>query len=276
MLPLPKISIVTPSFNQADFVEATLRSVLRQQYPNLEYIVIDGGSTDGSVDIIRRYSDQLHYWVSEPDIGQSAAINKGFAHATGDILAWINSDDVLYPHTLHLIGTIFARYPEIAWLTGLGSNIDAEGNLLKTMPPSGRLSPFIRSGWYHGRLLGFIRQESTFWRRDLWLRERPLDEARAYGMDFDLWQHFAEHADLVTVQYPLAAFREHPSQKTGTITPYYREIGVRMPHQARVITVPARALFDLVTLPLTPRVTYHHPTGEWRFQPGPFFQPGIR
>src|SRR3954447_3859663 len=114
---LPKISVVTPSFNQAEYLEETLRSVLDQEYTNLEYIVIDGGSTDGSVDIIRRYEDRLAYWVSEPDQGQYDALNKGFARTTGEIMAWLNSDDKYLDWTFSSVAEAMSKLPEIEWLT---------------------------------------------------------------------------------------------------------------------------------------------------------------
>src|SRR5687767_5199473 len=108
--PLPVISLVTPSLNQASFLERAIRSVIEQNYPNLEYIVMDGGSTDGSVDIIEEYSDRLAYWVSEPDGGQSAAINAGWSRSSGNVLAWLNSDDYLLPGTLQWPGQFFADH----------------------------------------------------------------------------------------------------------------------------------------------------------------------
>jgi len=125
-----KISIVTPTYNQAEYIEATILSVLNQRYPNLEYIIIDGGSTDGTVDIIKKYADQLTYWCSEPDGGQYAAINKGFAHATGDVMAWLNSDDLYMPYTLHAVGSIMDSLEEVKWLsTSTPVGIDAQGSV---------------------------------------------------------------------------------------------------------------------------------------------------
>ncbi len=160
---LPIITIITPSYNQAAYLEATIRSVLEQDYPALRYIVMDGGSSDGSVDIIKRYADQLTYWVSEKDRGQSDAINKGFLYtASGErtstqneIMTWLNSDDVLLPGALKHVGEIFAKYPQIQWLAGQPANMDADGKHLKL----GRLKTghgrgFIRRGWYHGRRIG--------------------------------------------------------------------------------------------------------------------------
>ena len=131
---LPKVSIVTPSFNQASFLEQTLRSVLEQDYPNLEYIVIDGGSTDGSVEIINKYADQLAYWQSQPDQGQTDAINQGFAHATGEILAWLNSDDLLLPGAVSAAVRALEEHPEAAMVYGDALLINAQGKTIGKFP----------------------------------------------------------------------------------------------------------------------------------------------
>jgi glycosyltransferase involved in cell wall biosynthesis len=259
---LPTITIVTPSYNQAAYLEATIRSVLDQNYPALRFLIIDGGSTDGSVDIIKRYADRLTYWVSEKDGGQSDAINKGFAINTSmsgqsdlDIMTWLNSDDVLLPGALHRVGQIFEKYPQIQWLTGQPANMDAEGQHLKLgRLKTGRGRNLIRRGWYHGRGLGFIRQEGTFWRRTLWNEAGGINPNLHYAMDFDLWRRFAAHAPLVTVDQHLAAFRTQPQQKTSAIDKYYAEAGVTLPHAARWIALPVRAIFTLATWPLMPRV----------------------
>ncbi len=270
----PRITLVTPCYNQSAFVEQTLRSVLDQQYPALEYIVVDGGSSDGSAEIVQRYSDRLAWWVSEPDGGQSAAINKGFAHSSGEIMGWLNSDDLLLPGALALVGEVFARCPQIAWLTGRNANIDAAGHPSGFSLTFGKFRPLIRRGWYHGRGLGFIRQESSFWRRELWDRAgAQVDETRSYSMDFDLWQRFARYADLVSVDAVLAAFRVHPAQKTAQLGRYYAEAGVRLPAFTRAISLPLRAALTPLAWRLAPRVI--HRADGWKFVPGRYFTPGI-
>jgi glycosyltransferase involved in cell wall biosynthesis len=259
---LPRISIITPSYNQAAFFRKTLDSVLDQNYPNLEYIVIDGGSTDGSTDILREYSSRLVYWVSEPDEGQSHALDKGFTRSTGEIMTWLNSDDVLLAGSLHTVGEIFARYPQIQWLTGQPANLDVHDQLRVSPLKTGRFGALIRHRWYHGRGLGFIRQEGTFWRRSLWEKiGGSLDQAKHYAMDDELWRRFAQHAQLVTVDMPLAAFRTHPQQKTAQLSRYYAEAGVKLPHAARAVMLPIRAIFTLLSWRFAPRVVHHK--GEW-------------
>src|SRR5258706_15191827 len=130
MVALPRITIVTPSYNQAQYVDATIRSVLEQGYPNLEYIVVDGASTDGSAEVIRRHADRLAWWVSEKDGGQSAALAKGFARATGDVLAWLNSDDLYLPGTLATVARVFPPEPDVGFIYGSRVVIDPGGATL--------------------------------------------------------------------------------------------------------------------------------------------------
>lgn len=219
--PLPKISIVTPSFNQGRFLDEAMRSVLDQGYPSLEYMVADGGSDDESRDVIKRHSSRLLWWVSERDGGQYDAINKGFAKATGGIMAWLNSDDKYLPSALFLAASIFQQLPEAEWLTSLYPLIcDKEGKIVRCAPRH----PFSRAGFMKGENLpgegrlasGWIQQESTFWRRSLWERAGgALDASIGAAADFDLWARFFRHAELYAVEAPIGVFRRHGGQKTG-------------------------------------------------------------
>jgi len=177
----PLISIVTPSFNQAAFLEETLRSVAQQDYPRVEHIVIDGGSTDGSVDIIKRHAAGLAAWVSEKDRGQSHAINKGLARAQGDVLTWLNSDDTLLPGALAAVGEVFAAHPEIDLVYGDFVYTDVAGNTLRRRHLFDTIS--YESLLYHD----YLGQPALFFRRSLLETVGPLDETLHYCMDWDLF-----------------------------------------------------------------------------------------
>jgi len=206
---LPSVTIVTPSFNQARFLEATIQSVLTQNYPNLEYIIVDGGSSDGSVEVIERYADRLAWWVSEPDAGQTEAINKGFAHATGEILAWLNSDDTYEPGAVAQAAAFLAANLQVGLVYGDANFIDAEGRVIgRFAARQTDLKRLRRGGVY-------IPQQAAFWRADLWRQVGPLDPSFYFAMDYDLWVRLARVSELRYLPGHLwANFRLHGDAKT--------------------------------------------------------------
>ena len=207
----PKISIVTPSFNQAEFLERTIQSILNQNYPNLEYIIIDGGSTDGSVDIIKKYKKHLSYWESTKDNGQYYAIQKGFDKCTGDVMAWINSDDIYHTKSLFIVAEIFNSFPQIKWLTGNISFIDDQDKIIC----SRIAKSWSRFNLHKGDHI-WIQQESTFWKKSLWESAgAQINLKLNYAADFDLWIRFLKIEKLYTTEALLGAFRLRKSnQKT--------------------------------------------------------------
>lgn len=203
-----KISIVTVCYNMAPYIEQTMLSVLNQNYPELEYIVIDGGSTDGTQNIIEKYKDRLAYYVSEPDNGMYDAINKGFRHATGEVVAWINADDMYMPWTLAVVNRIFSKYDSVDWIGGRYSFLTEDGVLAHVFSKSAiKGQNDIRNGWCRAELLGPLQQEGMFWRKSLMDKAGWLDQTYKLAGDFELWTRFAEHAPLTPVDIPLAAFR---------------------------------------------------------------------
>lgn len=208
----PRVTIVTPSFNQAAFLEETIRSVLLQGYPNLEYIIIDGGSTDGSVDIIRKYEPWLAYWVSERDRGQGDAVNKGWKRATGDILGWLNSDDVYRPGALHRIAAVFEVEVEAAVIEGRCALVDVDGKVFGCKEPTYfDTNYFLRGGLVPG-------QPAVFFRRILVEKVGDLDESLHYVLDWEFWLRLGrviprEH--IVLLDEVLAESRTYEGTKTS-------------------------------------------------------------
>jgi glycosyltransferase involved in cell wall biosynthesis len=204
----PLVTIVTPSYNQAPYLEAAMRSVLEQDYPHIEYIVIDGGSTDGSVEIIRKHAGRLAYWISEKDRGQTDALNKGLARANGDVLAWINSDDTYEPGAVREAVECMQQHPDMGLVYGDANFIDDDGKVIGRFPAAQTDYRLLRRGYVH------IPQQAAFFRRDVWQKVGPLDPSFFFAMDYDLWVRIAKIAPLLYTRRTWANFRLHGDSKT--------------------------------------------------------------
>jgi glycosyltransferase involved in cell wall biosynthesis len=202
------ISIVTPSYNQARYIEETVQSVLSQDYPQIEYIIVDGGSTDRTPNIIGKYEHKLTWWVSEKDEGQTDAINKGFARAKGDILAWINSDDTYKPGAVAAAAKYLQEHPQVGMVYGDCSYINEHGRVIGKFNAAQTNYRLLRQGYTH------IPQQTMFFRADLWKQVGPLDPSFYFAMDYDLWTRIAARAEIKYVHETWANFRLHTSGKT--------------------------------------------------------------
>lgn len=211
----PKISIITPSFNQGKFIRQTIESVLNQNYPNLEYLVIDGGSSDETISILKSYGKKF-YWISEKDAGQTDAINKGLIKATGEVIGYLNSDDLLLPGAVQRVAEEFRNKPELMWLSGDYYIINKHGKkiqaftvwykkILRTFPYLPILS-----------IANFIAQPSTFWRKKLHDEVGVFDQSLHYCMDYDFWLRCLQKYPLHILTIPLSVFRIHQASKGGS------------------------------------------------------------
>jgi glycosyltransferase involved in cell wall biosynthesis len=202
----PRIALVTPVWNSAKYIEQTIRSVLAQGYPNLEYFIVDGGSTDGTLDIIRRYEPQISGWISERDNGMYDAINKGFARTSSGIMGWISATDQLQIGALAVVGSVFREFPDVEWITGRRTAFNEDGMTIRVDP----VLLWSRYRFLVGASRRHIQQESTFWRRSLWEKAGGcVDASRRSASDFELWVRFFRHARLYSVDALIGGFREH-------------------------------------------------------------------
>jgi len=254
-----KISIITPSFNRSEYLSQTIESVLMQAGDfEIEYIIQNGGNSKEVDAILEKWKERAESgkfeircnkltftYYNEPDNGMYDAINKGFSKATGDIFAWINSDDIYLPGSFNTVKTVFSQFDNIDWIIGMTTLINAEGGIIYTSyyDPQAYSRQFIREGFYHRDYrpwgLAWIQQESTFWRRTLWEKSGgKIDTQYKLAADYHLWRSFAEHTDLIKVYSPLSAFRRHGNQKTSeAINTYITEtcMSGHLPRTFRIV-----------------------------------------
>ena len=209
----PRISIVTPSLNQGDFIEATIQSVLSQKYPNLEYLIVDGGSTDSTLSILNTYDGQLK-WVSERDNGQTDAINKGLRLVTGEILAYLNADDILLPGSLYDVANIFNKHPETQWLTGRCKIIDDNGKGVRGVIYLYKNILLYSKSFHLLLVTNYISQPATFWRNELVDFCGLFDSNLNYVMDYDYWLRIWKVATPFIYHRNIAGFRIQRNSKT--------------------------------------------------------------
>jgi len=209
---LPKISIITPSFNQGQYIEDTIVSIIGQDYPNIEYIVIDGGSSDNTIDILKKYNDRITYWISEKDAGQSNAINKGFKKATGEILNWINSDDQLMPGALRKIADYFQKHKDVVMIHG---RIEYFGEVEFNFTSTNISLKDIQTK-YAAHIC--MPQPATFYRKQLLDEQGLLDETLQFSMDTDLYVRAGLNYKILQIEDVLAKFRLHSTSKSVSTT----------------------------------------------------------
>ena len=224
------ISIVTPTYNSAEYLEDCIKSIKAQSYKDYEHIIIDGGSNDGTLDIIKRYEGTYPMrWISEKDNGMYDAIAKGFKMAKGDIFCWLNSDDMYMPWTLETVNKIMRKEigdETVQWCVGRDSRFTSDGinyivsKRIRVFPRN-----LIKKGWMNGIMLGCIQQESSFWTRELYESVGGIDSSYKYAGDYHLWRKFAVSASLFSLNSVLAGFRIHEGQKSSDVKAYLLETG---------------------------------------------------
>jgi glycosyltransferase involved in cell wall biosynthesis len=230
----PAITIITPSFNQGTFIRRTIESVESQGVPALEHLVFDGGSTDETISVLQSFSHAVS-WISEPDRGQAHAVNKGLKAARGEIIGWLNSDDIYYPGAVRAVMDFFNRHPDADILYGMADHIDEHDK---------RIEPYYNEPWDYERLkeICYICQPAVFFRRCIMERHGLLDETLRYCMDYEYWLRVGRETPFYYLEQKLAGSRLYRENKTlGSAVPVHREILAML--KKRTGTVPGRWIF---------------------------------
>ena len=216
-----RVSVVTTTLNALPYILDTTRSVLQSPCADLEYIIIDAGSSDGTLEYLRSIQDSRVKVEVLKGSRPYEAVDWGFRHATGDILAWLNGDDLYFPGTISCVAQLFTDFPDVEWITGLPCFVNAEGQCTLVSVLSSYPRRYIQNGWFSEFAFGNLVQESMFWRRDLYERAGGLNLDYDQAADFELWTRFARHAPLVAVSTLLAAWRKHGNNRSLTGTTDY-------------------------------------------------------
>lgn len=243
----PLVSIVTPTYNSSTFIESNIESIISQDYDNIEHIIVDGNSTDETIAILNKFEESYNLkWISEPDTGMYDAIEKGFNMASGEIYAWLNSDDMYLPWAVD-IAVDHLTQEGIDWIIGHPAHWDEDGVLYYVNPlqPHYRRK-WIKNGWYHGRALGWMQQESMFWTAALWDEKGGFPEDAGLAGDYYLWRQFAEESGIKQVGTVISGFRTHDEQITDDIERYYSDIPETGPLPKIISTLFLHNIYSLV------------------------------
>ena len=245
----PRITVVTPSYNYGQYLEACLDSILSQNYPNLELIVLDGGSTDNTVQILKRYDRHIQHWRSSPDPGQYSAIEEGFRLSTGELMTWLNADDMFHPGAFATVSGLFGADPRVEWLMGRPNSFDEQGrqkHVLSFLPMNSRAKYLADEE--------LIQQEGVFWRRGLWERSGAYIEKRLrLAADLELWARFFRSAALYSVDTLIAGFRDHPLQKSKDKAGYTAEANLVLAREREIFAAEPKRFSPPAPLPLLVR-----------------------